>query len=593
MKKPWAYFKGARKYVFLCVLFLAFTEILALVFPMLLKSITQLLNEGTTSDEIIVNGLVVFGVVILIFIVNFLGEVFGAVATSQLQKNLRAEMFERLQNAPAERVNELGVGTILPLIMNDTAWIRNMQRNYMLFAVYFPIAILGSIVMLFSLDVFYGIFALASLPFVIVFLIVSSRKLGKIMPKSINGFDTTHVQVKEGIVGAKEVRIFNKAQQREEEFEELFWYGRQQTSKTFKSINLSASFHAVVYTLVTVAIIIYGAYTMTNVDQLVVINTAIIYVNWLWSRSREVFKLFVDYVPRLKIAKQRIAMIYNLPIAERGGRLKPDLAGAGSAALAIEKVSYKYPSGVVGLANISIGIEKGALVTVTGGAGSGRTEISQLLLQYIKPTVGSITINDIDIFEIDPSFYRRNMVAFCDQVPEFVQGTIRDNLRLLAPQATDAQILKLFNDIGAGSFIGKFDNFLGHQIGERDGFNMSTKKLLNLARTLLKPAQVYIFNQCFDHVNPEYIVKIFRMLKREKKTCLFITQSTIISEHCDKIYVLKKGAVSGVGTHEELLDNNCDYCELCLASGGRIISDEVAKQVDVLPEDTQDGGDET
>jgi len=572
--------------------FLALMEVLALAFPMLLKNINQLATaEGTTTGLLVIHGLIVFGVVVLIFTVNLMGEVFGAVALSGFQKNLRNEMFEKLQGAPVERINELGTGSILPIIMNDTAWIRNMQRHLMILVVFFPVAIMGSIIMLFNLEIYYGLFALVSLPIVIIFFVVNTRKLGKIMQKSIPGFDRTHVQVKEGIIGAKEIRIFNKAEEREKDFEKTFWYSRQQSAMTLKSMNLSASFNAVLFTLITVAVIIYGAYTMTDVSQLVVLNVAILYINRLWAGSHEVFKLFVEYVPRIKIAKERIARIYNLPVDSRGDGIKPDLAGITGVSLEMKGVGYKYPNAVSGLVSVNAKVEKNTLVAITGGAGSGRTVIPQLLLQYAKPATGRITIDGTDIYNLHASFYRRHMISFCDQTPEFIPGTIRDNLKLLNQKVTDEEILKLFKDIGAESFTAKFDNFLDHTICERDGFNMATKKLLNLARSLLKPAPIHIFNQCFDHVNPEYVVKICAKLKAEKTTCFFITQSNIITQHCDKVYVLKNGVISATGTHADLIKNSADYRELSLASAGRIINEEVAKEIDMVPEDTSAGGD--
>jgi len=585
MKKPWHYFKGVRKFVFLYIGSLAIMQAMALVFPMLIKRITGLASVADTT-EIIVNGLFVFGVVILIFVVNLLGEMFGAKAFASFQKNLRAEMFEKLQLAPIERVNELDSSTILPLIMNDTAWIRAMQRHIMLFLVLFPVAVLGSIIMLFTLNPLYGLFALASLPLIIVFFVVNSRKINKTLQKSIPGFDIMHSQVKDGIIGAKEIRIFNKAKKREEEFSEQFFYGRQQTAKTLKAHNLSASFNAALFSIITAGIVIYGAVTMNDVSQLGTLNAAILYVNMLWSGSHEIFKLFVDYIPRVKIANERIAKIYNLPIDSHGGGSKLDLAEIQGLNLEMKGVTFKYPNGVTGLSNINIKLNKNTRIAITGGAGSGRTMIPQLLLQYEKPSTGKITIADTDIQDLDLAFYRREIIAYCDQTPEFIPGTIRDNLTFLNKEITDGEILKFFKDIGAQSFVDKFDNFLDHQVCERDGFNMATKKLLNLVRTLLKPAPIYILNQCFDHINQEYIVKIFGKLRREKKTCLFITHNNLISKYCDTVYVLKKGGtVSGSGSHEDLIKHNADYREIYLASAGRIISEEATKDVQIVQEE--------
>jgi len=591
MKKSWYYFKGVRKFVFLYIGSLAIMQGMALWFPMLIKDLTGSVTSASTTD-IVLNGLFVFGIAVLIFLVNLFGEMFGAKAFASFQKNLRAEMFEKLQQAPVERVNELDSSTILPLIMNDTAWIRGMQRHIMIFIVMFPVAILGSIVMLFSLEPYYALFALASLPFVVVFFFINSRRINKILSKSIPGFDIMHVQVKEGIIGAKEIRVFNKAKKREEEFSEQFFYGRQQSAKTLKAINLSASFNAALFALVTVAIVIYGASTMTDVSPVGTLTAALLYISMLMNGSHETFKLFVDFLPRVKMAKDRIARIYNLPIESQAGRSKLDMAETFSLDLEIKGVNYKYPNGVTGLSNINIKVDKNTRVAITGGAGSGRTVFPQLLLQYDKPTSGQITVGGMDIYDINSTFYRRNIIAYCDQTPEFIPGTIRDNLALLNPGVTDEQILKLFKDIGAQSFVDKFDKFLDHQICERDGFNMATKKLLNLARTLLKPAPIYIFNQCFDHINPEYIVKIFAKLRKEKKTCFFITQNNVVSKHCDTVHILKKGVISGSGAHEVLTKTNADYRDMYLASAGRIISEEAAKDVKMVPEADTATGDE-
>jgi len=588
MKKSWHYFFGVRKFVFLYIGSLAIMQAMALWFPTLIRDITGMVGpESTaTTTDIIIQGLIVFGVVILIFVINLLGEMFGAKAFASFQKNLRAEMFDKLQQAPVERVNELDSSTILPLIMNDTAWIRGMQRHIMLFLVIFPVAILGSIIMLFTLEVYYGLLALASLPFIVIFFIINSRRINKIIQKSIPGFDVMHTQVKEGIIGAREIRLFNKAKKREEEFAEQFWYGRQQSAATLKAHNLSASFNAALFSIITAAIVIIGATTMRDVSQLGELTAALLYVSMLWGGSHEIFRLFVDFLPRTKMAKDRIARIYNLPIDPAGGGAKLDLAETDGLELELRGISYKFPNEVTGLSNISVLVNKNTRVAITGGAGSGRTVIPQLLLRYEKPSAGTITVGGTDIGDINPTFYRRNIIAFCDQTPEFIPGTIRDNLCFLSPGISDEKILKLFKDIGAQSFVDKFDKFLDHQICERDGFNMATKKLLNLARILLKPAPIYIFNQCFDHINPEYIVKIFAKLRREKKTCLFITQNNIVSKHCDTVHVLKKGTISGTGTHESLIKNNTDYREVYLASAGRIISEEVAREVQMLPEDT-------
>ena len=577
MKRRWIYFRGVKKFVALAIVFLLLQEVLALVFPMLLKNVADLVYKtGTVANDIVMGGILVLGVVVLIFAINFCSELFMSIAIGSFQKKMREDMYEKIQNAPTEKINEMGSGQILPLFMNDTAWVRNMQKQLLIFYVYFPITILGSIIMLFVLEPIYALFALGAMPIVLVFFIINSRNVGKIMKKSIPAFDVMHDDVKEGIIGAKEVRVFGKAKQREKDFAKNAWLNRVQSTKTQQATNLSTSFNALLFTIITVVIIVYGAYTMTDVSGIIVINTCMQYAKKLFDGAHYTFTLFVDFIPRVKIANDRISKVYGLPIdtTNDGKFSKPE--GAAGSHFQFVSVGFKHPNKMTALTSINMTIEPGTMVAVTGGIGSGRTIIPQLILQSLKPSNGQILIGGTDISEINPTYYRRNVVCLCHQEPDFIPGTIRDNLKLLNPSVTDEAIHKCFEELGEQDFVKKFGkNFLDYPVGERNTFNASTKKLLNLVRSLLKDAPIYLFNQCFEHITNECIGQVMQKMHREKKTCLFVTQNNAVSKHCDNIYVLKNGRIVAEGKHEELLRGNTVYAELCSAAAGRIISEAV------------------
>jgi len=151
-------------------------------------------------------------------------------------------------------------------------------------------------------------------------------------------------------------------------------------------------------------------------------------------------------------------------------------------------------------------------------------------------------------------------------------------MKLLAPEVTDEQILGAFYDIGAKDFVKKFDNMLDFEI--KGNINDSTKNVLNMVRTILKPAEIYVFFQCFEHVKHHYIVKMMAKLKKEKKTSLFITYDGSVCKYCDTIYVLKQGTVSAVGTHAELIKSNKDYRNLHSAAAGVLVYEEQIQNVE-------------
>ena len=580
MKKSWFYYKGVRKYVFLTIGLLIVLQLLTIYLPMLLKDIATYINLNDLSDgekikQVVLSGLLVLGVIILIFVINTVAEYFGSLATAHFSKVIRSELYEKVQNTSTESVTEIGSGRLLPMIMNDTDWLRKIQKNYMLFIVYFPIVILGSIILLFNLNPFYAYFALCSIPIVIVFFILCSRKVNKILQKSIPAFDEIHFNVKEGIVGAKEVRIFNKAKEREKEYEKLSLFQRQQTTTVSGVTFLSESFNSVLFTIITVAIILYGAYTMTDVTELIILNTAIQYVKMIWEGSHYIFKLFVDYIPRVAIAKRRIGEIYDLVPEPKGEGIKTEPMAA-KRALEFNGVSYKYFNMQQGLSNVNmkIGHDSRVALVGVGGIGSGRHVVYQMLLQYLKPASGKILLSGVNINSIEPIFFRKNILSLCPQEAVLVQGTIRSNLTLLNQTATDEQILKIFDEIGASDFVAKFENFLDYQIYDNTHFNDATKNLLNVVRSLLKPASIYVFDQCFEHIRSDYITKVLAKLKREKRTCLFISYKPQIWKACNQIYLMKSGKIVGSGAHEELLAKNADYRELNSVAAGQIFSDE-------------------
>jgi len=561
MKKTSFYYRGAKKSIFIAVIFLVLVQVLALAFPLLLKSVADMIYEpGTVASDIVLGGVLVFGVVVIIFVFNFLFEFFVARGLTAYQYRMRTDMFEKLKSAPTEKINELGSDAIMPMFMNDTVWLRGMQRHWIIIAVFFPISILGSIVMLFTLGYMFAIMAFVTTPLIIAFFIINSRRIGTTMKSSIPAFDDMHREVKEGIDGAKEIRMLGKAKVREREFSRMAFWLRKQDKQTRRAHNLSLSFNALLFTFTTAAIVIYGALTMTDVAGIIVINTAIQYMKMLFDGVHHIFTLVVDFVPRVKIAKKRIDNLYALPSEMRtdGKFAKPD-----DSTLKFENVSYKYPNRQFGLEKISFTVTPGSLTVLAGGTGSGRSVLPGLILQTQKTISGKITIGETDISEINPTFYRKNVIAYCGQEPELIPGKIRDNLKILNPMISDDDIMKFFRDINAMDFVKRFgDNFLDFEIYENCGFSLATRKLLCIARTLLKDAPIYVFNQSMSRIQKVYIDKIIDKLKKEKRTCLFISQSNLVTKKCDKVYVLKHGRIVADGNHTTLMKESKEYKEL-------------------------------
>ena len=561
------YNRGIKKYLIFFVLCLIIFEALAITFPMLLQNITKIpeetfASEGSNVGPLISQGFLVLAFIILIFGIQFLTEFIGNIYADKYQGNIRKSIYDKFSHLSGEQIDQMGVARILPIMMNDSGWFKSLNRRLIQTCIVFPVAILGSIGVLFLFcGWIYGVVALTSIPLVLLFFYINSRRINKVIPKSVNAYDEYFLNIKEGITGAKDIRLLGKAEERNADFDEHQKWQQRQWLATNRATNLSNGFNAILFTIITIVIIILGALFNLEPNQtagIIALNTAIQYINKIWTGTHTMFTWFVDFIPRCRYTQKRYNKIYSLPEQPRDCGLE-QIPMFSKHHLQIQNISFRFPNGKVELDDVSIDIPAGGAIAVAGGIGSGKTVLSQLLLKFKDPTSGKIMVNDIDIAQLKSSFWRRDILSFCSGSPRFIPGTIRDNMKFLNPDITDEEIMKTFRDIGAQDFVDKFEGyFLDFIINDRS-ISDNVKNVLNIVRTIIKKAEIYVFSQCFEHVKYSYITKMITKLKKEKKTCLFIAYDGTVCKNCDTIYVLKSGRISDMGTHEHLIKENKDY----------------------------------
>lgn len=560
------YNKGIKKYLIFFVLCLIAYNGLALYFPMLLLDLTvkaeDIFNEGSSGvGALILHGFLIIAFIFLIFGIQFLTEFMGNIYADKYQGNIRKSIYNKFSRLSSEQIDQMGIARILPIMMNDSGWFKSLNRRLIETCIVFPVAILGSIGLLFYYNWIYGLAGIVTIPLVLLFFYLSSRRINKVIPKSVNAYDEYFLNIKEGITGAKDIRLLGKAEERNADFEEHQKWQQRQWLATNRAINLSNGFHAILYALITIGIIILGAAFNLSSEQIygvAVLNTAITYINNIRDGSNKMFKWFVDFIPRCRYTKKRYNKIYNLPESPSDTGLE-QIPVYSNHHLKIQNVSYRFPNGKVELDDVSLDIPAGHAVAIAGGIGSGKSVLAQLLLKIKDPTAGQIMVNDTDIAGLKSSFWRRDILSFCSGSPRFIPGTVRDNMKFLNPEVSDEEIMKTFRDIGAQDFVDRFEGyFLDYTINDRS-ISDSIKNVLNIVRTILKKAEIYVFSQCFEHIKYSYITKMIAKLKKEKKTCLFIAYDGTVCKNCDIIYVLKSGRVSDIGTHEHLIKVNNDY----------------------------------
>lgn len=231
--------------------------------------------------------------------------------------------------------------------------------------------------------------------------------------------------------------------------------------------------------------------------------------------------------------------------------------------IAFNDVSFAYKDELV-LKNISLKIKKGQKVAFVGASGSGKTTCINLLMRFYEPKMGSITIDDVNIQDIDIKKYR-SKIAFVPQETYLFPGTIMQNLKAFNDIITDEEVIKAAKIIGAHEVIMKLENGYYTYVTER-GINLSAgeKQLIAYTRALIKRPELLLLDEATSSVDviTEKIIQKSLKILLEGRTAIIIAHRLSTIQDADLIYVFDRGMVVEYGSHQDLVEKKGYYYKL-------------------------------
>lgn len=275
-------------------------------------------------------------------------------------------------------------------------------------------------------------------------------------------------------------------------------------------------------------------------------------------------------IQEASISMKRISEIYEVE-KEQEAENKIDIETIDED-IELENITFRYGSRAPVLKNINIKIPKGKKVALVGESGSGKTTVSKLLLKYYTPEEGKIKVSGYDIEELD-LYALRKAIAYVPQNVELFSGSIRENIILGKENVSYEEMKTACENASCSSFIerlpAKYDTFLDEAGG---GLSGGEKQRLALARALVKKSKFLILDEATSNLDFISESKIYDTLfnKGKNLTMLIIAHRLSTIRGCDIIYVLDKGEVVEVGSHEELLNKKGYYYKLYVSQVGEI-----------------------
>ncbi len=527
---------------------------------------------GSTMDEITMGS--VFSVIVRMFLIYIgiliLGTVCNAAQTWMLQK-LGQDIIFRLRNEIFAHVHKLSlrffditpVGRIVTRVTNDVETLNELFSSVLVSMVKNIVKILGISIVMLVLE-----WRLALIAFVLVPLVVFLTRVFTKLYRSTHRITRTKVSalntyLSENISAMKLIQAFHREKEKNLEFsqrsEDLF-------QANFREIVVYGTFRPLIYwiSIVTLALVLgLGGYLV--LEGTLTIGTLYIFSSYVQSFYEPIQSLS-DQFSTLQSAMAAGEKIFALLDEDPAIKNPEDPKGLEEpkGRIVFENVWFSYDGEEWVLRDVSFTIEPGQTVAFVGATGAGKSSILNLIGRYYDIQKGRITIDGIDIKELDKDSLRRAVGQVQQDVFLFT-GDIKGNIRLGNQEISDADIEAAAKFVNADQFIRNLEHGYEEAVTERGStLSAGQRQLLSFARTLAFDPAILVMDEATANIDTETETLIQDAMNRlmAGRTTIVVAHRLSTIQHADKIMVMHKGKLREQGTHQELLQQNGIYKKL-------------------------------
>ena len=482
-------------------------------------------------------------------------------------RDIRNDVFDRVEHFSSAEFNKFSTNTLITRTTNDVQQVQMALVMILRIVIYAPIIGIGAVIKVVNSNV-----SMTWIIALVIVLILSVMGVAfatvmpkfKILQKLMDGLNSV---VREILDGMPVIRAFNNQACEQEKFDESNKKIMKTNMFTARAMSCLMPIIMLIMNCATILIVWVGGHAMDAGTLQIGNLMAFMQYSMQIIMAFMMITMISIMLPRASVAANRIHEVLTTKPSINDPETSVEVHDSMRGTIEFKHVDFRYPGAEDDvLKNISFKAEPGETTAFIGSTGSGKSTIINLVPRFFDVTGGEILVDGVNIKDMT-QYELRARIGYVPQKGTLFTGTIASNLLYAKEDATQEELEKAAEIAQALDFIDekpeRFDTAI-----TQGGTNVSggQRQRLSIARALVKRPEIFIFDDTFSALDFKTDAKLRKALNElcaeTKSTVLLVAQRISSIMHAEKIVVLDKGSVVGIGTHEELLKKCSVYKEI-------------------------------